>query len=39
MGSVITGLLTDASLRDASLVEKALMDKADIALPWAGAES
>lgn len=38
MSSVITGLLTDASLRDASLVEKALMDKAEVAIPWAGAE-
>lgn len=36
MGSVITGLLTDADLRGASLVEKALMDKAEIAAPWIG---
>lgn len=34
MGSVITGLLTDADLRSGLQVEKALMDGAEVAAPW-----
>jgi hypothetical protein len=34
MGSVITGLLTDADLRSDALVEKALIAKAEVAAPW-----
>ena len=39
MGTVITGILTDTSLRSESSVEKALFSKADKALPWLGAET
>ncbi len=34
MGSVITGLLTDASLRSPSAVEKKLIDDGTFAAPW-----
>lgn len=34
MGELITGILTDASLRDASKLEKALLKEGPDALPW-----
>lgn len=34
MGSVITGLLTDAGMRGEAAVEQALMANAEIAGPW-----
>lgn len=34
MGSVITGILTDASLRKPSTVEKALIDEGYEGAPW-----
>ncbi len=34
MGSVITGLLTDASKRDSLSVEKKLIDDGTLGAPW-----
>lgn len=39
MGNVITGILTDASLRSSTSVGTALMAKAKIAAPWASKEA
>ncbi len=34
MGSIMTDILTDASLRDDRAVHDALMNKAEVAGPW-----
>lgn len=36
MGEIITGILTDTSLRSSSSVEKMLLSKAEKAAPWFG---
>ncbi|HTH71859.1 MAG TPA: hypothetical protein VL737_00670 [Candidatus Pristimantibacillus sp.] len=36
MGTVITGILTDARMRDAASVESALIAKAKAFTPWGG---